>query len=145
MAISRSAWELAWPVTHKAFEPRITFCRAKPFFENSPRTTGGGALRWDSRSFKQDDIILHLNVGWLKDEATGDHKSTWGLGSELKLSSRLLGIVEAFGDNAASPYVQTGFRYAIRPDLFQVDMTVGKQQHGNSDSRWVSFGIRYTP
>lgn len=98
-----------------------------------------------SRSFKQDDIILHLNVGLLKDKATGDHKSTWGLGSELKLSSRLLGIVETFGDNTASPYVQTGFRYAIRPDLFQVDMTVGKQQHGNSDSRWVSIGIRYTP
>ncbi|MEY4157188.1 MAG: hypothetical protein RJB64_1909, partial [Pseudomonadota bacterium] len=98
-----------------------------------------------SRSFKQDAIIMHMNVGVLKDKATGNHKTTWGVGAELKLGSRLLGIAEAFGDSSASPYFQTGFRYAIRPDLFQVDMTVGKQQHGIGDSRWLSFGIRYTP
>jgi hypothetical protein len=98
-----------------------------------------------SRSFKQDDIIVHINVGLLKDKATGNNKTTWGVGSELKLGPRLLGIAEAFGDNTSSPYFQTGFRYAVRPDLFQVDMTVGKQQHGNGDSRWLSLGIRYTP
>ncbi len=98
-----------------------------------------------SRSFQQDAVIMHVNVGLLKDKATGNHKTTWGVGSELKLGSRLLGIAEAFGDSSASPYVQTGFRYSIRPDLFQVDMTVGRQQHSTSDSRWVSFGIRYTP
>ena len=98
-----------------------------------------------SRSFQQDDIIVHANVGWLRDKATGNHKRTWGLGGELKLSSRLLGIAEAFGDHTAPPYMQAGFRFAIRPDLFQVDMTVGRQQHNNGDSRWVSFGLRYTP
>jgi hypothetical protein len=98
-----------------------------------------------SRSFRQDDIIMHLNVGWLKDKATGQNKTTWGIGSELKLGSRLLGIAEAFGDSTASPYFQTGFRFAVRPDLFQVDMTIGKQHHGTGESRWLSFGIRYTP
>ncbi len=98
-----------------------------------------------SRSFKQDDIIVHANVGWLKDKATGQNRMTWGLGSELKVSSRLTGIAEAFGDHTTSPYFQAGFRYAVRPDLFQVDLTLGRQQHGSSDSRWLSFGIRYTP
>ena len=98
-----------------------------------------------SRSFKQDDIIVHVNVGMLKDKASGLHKRTWGIGGELKLAPRLVGIAEAFGDHTASPYLQTGLRYAVRPDVFQVDMTVGQQQHNQGDNRWVSFGLRYTP
>ena len=98
-----------------------------------------------SRSFKHDDIIVHANVGWLRDKASGDHKMTWGLGSELKLAPRLMGIVEAFGDHTSSPYFQTGVRYAIKPELFQVDLTVGRQQHDAGENRWLSFGIRYTP
>lgn len=98
-----------------------------------------------SQSFKQDDIIVHINVGWLKDKASGVHKKTWGAGTELKLAPRLVGIAEAFGDHTTSPYVQTGIRYAIRPDVFQVDMTIGRQQHYPGDSRWLSIGLRYTP
>jgi hypothetical protein len=98
-----------------------------------------------SRSLRRDDIVLHANVGWLKDKASGDHKLTWGLGTELKLSSRLTGIAEGFGDHTSPAYFQTGFRYAVKPDLFQVDVTWGKQQQDRGDSRWLSFGIRYTP
>jgi hypothetical protein len=98
-----------------------------------------------SRSWKQDDIIVHVNVGWLKDKASRENKMTWGLGSEFKLTPQLTGIAEAFGDRTAPPYAQAGFRYAIRPDLFQIDMTWGRQQHDTGDNRWLSFGIRYTP
>lgn len=34
-----------------------------------------------SRSFKQDAIIIHMNMGWLRDIATRDNKLTWGMGS----------------------------------------------------------------
>lgn len=98
-----------------------------------------------SRSFRQDDIIMHANVGWLRDRASGDHKLTWGLGSEIRLRPRLTGIAESFGDHTSSPYIQAGFRYAVRPDLFQIDMTWGRQQNASSDNHWISFGIRYTP
>lgn len=98
-----------------------------------------------SRSFMQDFMIVHMNLGWLKDKATGDHKRTWGIGTELRLSTRLTGIAESFGDQSAPPYFQTGFRYAVRPDLFQVDLTVGQQRHGAADNRWISVGLRYTP
>lgn len=98
-----------------------------------------------SRSFQQDNIIVHANIGWLKDKASGNHKATWGVGSELKLTPRLTGLAEAFGDQTSPPYVQAGFRYAIQPDLFQVDITLGRQQHDTGDNRWLSFGIRFTP
>lgn len=98
-----------------------------------------------SRSFMQDTLIVHMNMGWLKDKATGDNKLTWGLGSELSLSKRVLGIAEAFGDQRSAPYYQTGFRYAVQPDLFQLDLTFGQQRHGGANNRWISFGLRYTP
>ena len=98
-----------------------------------------------SRSFRQDAIIVHMNMGWLRDKATRDNKLTWGMGSEFRLSKRVTGIAEAFGDNSAPAYFQAGFRYAIQPDLFQVDLTFGQQHRGNADNRWISVGLRYTP
>jgi hypothetical protein len=98
-----------------------------------------------SRSFRQDAVIVHMNLGWLRDKVSRDDKLTWGVGSELKLTPRLTGILEAFGDQRTKPYVQIGLRYAVRPDLLQLDLTFGQQRHGPADARWVSFGLRYTP
>ena len=70
---------------------------------------------------------------------------TWGMGSELLLNPRLLGILEVFGDERAKPFYQIGFRYSIIPNLFQVDTTIGQQIDGPNQQRWVSFGIRYNP
>ena len=88
---------------------------------------------------------MHMSLGWLRDKATRDDKATWGLGTEVKLTRRVTGILEAFGDQCSQPYVQTGLRYTVSPDLFQLDLTFGQQHHGTADARWVSFGLRYTP
>jgi hypothetical protein len=98
-----------------------------------------------SASFLEDALIAHSNLGWLHDKETQQDVMTWGLGSEIQLSSRLLGILEVFGDERARPYWQTGLRYSIIPNLFQVDATIGRQFDGVEQHRWISFGIRYTP
>lgn len=98
-----------------------------------------------SKSFRQDAVIVHMNLGWLRDKASRDDKLTWGLGTELQLSPRWTGIWEAFGDHRSKPYVQTGLRYALQPNLLQLDLTFGQQHQGPADARWVSFGLRYTP
>lgn len=54
-------------------------------------------------------------------------------------------MAESFGDDLAGPYWQTGVRYAIIPNLFQVDATVGRQTGASDANRWFSFGLRFTP
>lgn len=98
-----------------------------------------------SASFMDDEVIVHANVGWLRDKDTHQDRMTWGLGSEIKLTQHLLGIAEAFGDNKASPYMQVGVRYSVIPNLLQVDGTVGHKLSGSSEDNWLSFGVRITP
>ena len=98
-----------------------------------------------SVSLNDDKVILHANLGWLKDKASGQNNLSWGVGSEFKLHAKLLGIAETFGDNRSMSYGQVGVRYSVRPDLFQVDATIGQQLSGPGKNHWVSFGIRYTP
>jgi hypothetical protein len=98
-----------------------------------------------STSWWSDAVIVHTNVGWLREKETKQETMTWGIGSELLLTHRLLGIVEIFGDERGKPFYQIGFRYSIIPNLFQVDTTIGQQIDAPSQQRWISFGIRYTP
>lgn len=98
-----------------------------------------------SVSLNDDEIILHANLGWLKDKSSGLHSASWGIGGEFKMHAKLLGIAETYGDNRGMSYGQIGIRYSVIPDLFQVDATVGQQLSGEGNSHWISFGIRYTP
>jgi hypothetical protein len=98
-----------------------------------------------SRSLMNDDLIVHANLGMLRDTQTGIYSRTWGLGGEFKLSARLLGIAEGFGDHRNPPYWQVGGRYAIVPERVQVDATLGEQFNHGRATRWISFGLRLTP
>lgn len=98
-----------------------------------------------SVSFADDRFILHANAGWLRDKASSQDRNTWGLGGEYYPYPRLAVIAESFGDDKGKPYWQTGLRYSIIPNLFQVDATTGQQVGGESASRWLSFGLRWTP
>jgi len=98
-----------------------------------------------SASFHNDRFILHANLGWLRDNASSQDNMTWGLGGDFQTGSRLSLIAESFGDNKNRPYWQAGVRFAVIPNLFQVDATTGQQFGGDSASRWISFGLRWTP
>jgi len=98
-----------------------------------------------STSFQDDKIVMHINLGWQHDHASDQDSMTWGVGGEFQLLPRLTAIAETFGDNRTQPYWQTGLRFTIVPDLFQMDTTIGQQVKSGSDGQWVSFGIRLTP
>lgn len=98
-----------------------------------------------SMSFADDQIVLHMNAGWLHDRATGKHQTTWGIGTELNVNSRWTLIGESFGNSVDNPYWQAGVRYSLIPGLLQLDGTVGRQFNYATDQRWLSFGVRYTP
>lgn len=98
-----------------------------------------------SVSFADDFVITHTNVGYAYDKVIGQSRGLYGFGAEVNLTSRFMFIAETFGDTANNPFWQTGFRYAIVPDLFQVDATIGQQFSNNLNARWISFGIRFTP
>lgn len=98
-----------------------------------------------SKSLFDDRLVVHTNLGWLRDRASRRQNLTFGVGAEYQLTGRLLAIVETFGDHRNRPYWQAGARFAIVPDRVQVDMTVGKQFDGPREGRWLSFGLRITP
>lgn len=98
-----------------------------------------------SFSFNDDKIIIHTNLGALKDHQTHAINTTFGVGSEYQLTNKVLGIAEIFGDNKQKPFVQIGFRYSLIPNLLQLDSTLGQQVGGKSEDLWLSFGLRITP
>jgi hypothetical protein len=91
-----------------------------------------------SHSFANDLLILHANVGALRDPATARRPHTWGIGGELAFTRRISGIAETYGQRNEPTSRQLGVRYWITPDHIQVDGTFGTQR----DTSWVSMGIR---
>jgi hypothetical protein len=98
-----------------------------------------------SFSLRDDAVIVHLNMGMLRDKQASELKASMGLGAEFKLGGPFKGIAEVFGDNTQNPFYQLGVRYSLVPEVFQVDGTLGQQVNGDSESRWLSIGLRWTP
>lgn len=98
-----------------------------------------------SSSFRDDAVVVHANLGWLRDRATRRDNLTWGLGGEFQAAPRLMLIAETFGDNHSRPLWQAGARWSLVPGLLQVDATVGQPFGGARAARWLSFGMRFTP
>ena len=98
-----------------------------------------------SFSFNDDKLVIHTNLGILKEDKSNSINTTFGLGSEYRLTNNLLSIAEIFGDDRQKPFVQIGFRYSLMPNLLQLDGTLGQQLGGKSENLWLSFGIRITP
>lgn len=98
-----------------------------------------------SFSFSDDKLVVHGNIGILKENKTDITKTTFGVGSEYRLTNNLLGIAELFGDDREKPFLQLGFRYSLMPNLLQLDTTLGQPLAGKSEDLWISFGARFTP
>ena len=95
-----------------------------------------------SFSFKDDAVLVHANLGWLREGETRRNRLTWGLGSELRLTERSWLIAETFGQNQGKAFHQFGLRYWLVPDRIQIDATYGNRNGGGSGERWFSIGFR---
>ncbi len=95
-----------------------------------------------SLSLRDDDVLLHLNVGARRDLAQGRNFGNWGLSSEIRLGDRLQLIVETFGESRSSTLAQGGLRLWLIPDRLQVDATLGSDLRGTRESRWGTLGLR---
>ena len=95
-----------------------------------------------SFSFADDRVVLHTNLGGLRDGTANRSRGTWGVGAEvLLLAPRLYGIVESYGVSGEKPTLHTGLRIWIVPNRVQVDTTVGLQQ-SSPERRFATVGLR---
>lgn len=95
-----------------------------------------------SFSFRDDQTLLHANLGWQHKRQEQRDFLTWGLGFENQLDARTWLIGESFGQNEGKPYAQFGLRYWLVPDRVQIDTTYGNRIGGISEERWFSIGLR---
>lgn len=92
-----------------------------------------------SFSFRDDAVVMHANVGWLRESANRRDYLTWGLGAEARLAERTWLIAETFGQGQDKPSYQLGLLYWLAPDRVQIDATYGNR-HGGGE-RWFSIGL----
>jgi hypothetical protein len=95
-----------------------------------------------SFSFADDRLVLHTNLGAVRERESGETRLTWGLGSETQTTDRLYIIAETYGQDKGRPFFQMGLRYWLIPNHVQIDTTYGSQIGHIHDERWVSIGLR---
>lgn len=109
------------------------------------RDAGGGHDMYAyvpvSFSLNDDKVVLHTNLGWLREQGTRSNRLTWGLGSETQLQERTWLIAETYGQGSGKPLVQFGLRHWLVPDRVQIDATYGNRI-GEGSQRWFSIGLR---
>ena len=103
----------------------------------SPYFNGIGSF-----SFLDDRVVLHANLGGIRDNVAKISRGTWGTGAEvLLIAPRLYGIVETYGQRGEKPTAHTGLRIWIVPNRVQVDTTLGVQNSA-PERRFGTVGLR---
>lgn len=103
----------------------------------SPYVNGIGSF-----SLADDRVVMHSNLGAIRDNIAGVSRWTWGLGAEVLLAApRLYGILESYGQRGEKPTLHTGLRIWIVPNRVQVDTTVGLQ-NSEPERRFGTVGLR---
>jgi len=96
-----------------------------------------------SFSFFDDRVVLHANLGALRDNQLRLTRGTWGIGAEvLLIAPRLYGILEAYGQRLEKPTLHGGLRFWIVPNRVQIDSTIGSQHATPLDRRFGTVGLR---
>lgn len=95
-----------------------------------------------SFSLADDRIVLHANLGNLRERETRQNHLTWGLGSEIQSSERLYVIAESYGQQEGRPFFQFGLRYWLIPGRAQIDTTYGNRFGHVREEAFISIGLR---
>lgn len=96
-----------------------------------------------SRSFAGDRVVLHANLGAVRDRQVQLTRGTWGVGAEILLHAPgWYAIAETYGQRIEKPTLHAGIRYWVLPNRLQVDATAGRQHAAPADRSFVSVGLR---
>ena len=123
------------------FAVTLGVAQVSPF--QSPRVWNPYVNGAGSFSFFNDRIVLHANLGALRDNQLHITRGTWGIGAEILLvAPRLYGILESYGQRLEKPTLHGGVRIWIVPNRVQLDATVGTQHAAPFDRRFSTIGLR---
>ncbi|HSG23403.1 MAG TPA: hypothetical protein VLA64_10665 [Azonexus sp.] len=95
-----------------------------------------------SFSLADDQLVIHTNLGNLRERETQKNRLTWGIGGELQTTERLYVIAESYGQDQGNAFFQTGLRYWLLPGHIQIDTTYGSRFGQIHQERWFSIGLR---
>jgi len=96
-----------------------------------------------SFSFRDDDVLLHTNLGFNRKGKEQTTRLTWGLGNETRLMEKLSFIGEVFGENKGKPGYQAGIRSALLPEQVELDLTYGNTFGRETQGRYVALTLRF--
>ena len=129
---------------------------ARPFVTDDARLTNAESCQLESwsRSYKTSHefwVLPACNVAGNFEVTAGTGTAT-SPGQSSTNDSILQGktlfrelSTNGWGWGLAFGRVNHRARYAIVPNLFQIDTTIGRQFNGSMETRWISFGLRITP
>jgi hypothetical protein len=104
--------------------------------ETNPFVNGIGSF-----SVADDAVVIHANLGARRDGGASTTRPTWGAGAEIRMTARLFGIVETYGERGEKPTRHAGLRVWAVPDHVQIDTTVGFERT-DPERRFFTVGLR---
>lgn len=94
-----------------------------------------------SLSLRDDAVLLHGNLGWLRSGQDRRHRLTWGVGAEARATERSAWFIETYGEDRGRPFYHLGLRHELVPGRLQIDASYGNRHGGGSAERWFSVGL----
>lgn len=94
-----------------------------------------------SISFRDDRLLVHTNLGWMREKIGGRNVMTWGLGVETRRSERTTLTSETFGQGHGKPFFQLGLKRWLLVDRLQIDATYADRFGRGDAERSVSVGL----
>lgn len=95
-----------------------------------------------SLSLRDDQIVIHANLGYTREREHRQNRLTWGVGSEAQIAAQTWLIAESYGQDRGNPFFQFGLRHWLWPNRVQIDTTYGNQFGQVWQQGWISVGLR---
>ena len=99
-----------------------------------------------SLSLADGNLIVHANLGWLRNHPENSKQTTWGIGAEYAITQRASVFSEIFGNDIFKPTQHSGLSFSVIPNRLHINLTVGHNKALEKDAYFYSFGINvYSP
>ncbi|WP_296945221.1 hypothetical protein [uncultured Massilia sp.] len=94
-----------------------------------------------SLSLLDDRVLVHLNAGWSRPQATRRGGALWAVGTEWAAAGPLTLTLEAYGAQRAHSHAQAGLHLDVIPDRLALDAGVGRRLGRGGPERYATLGL----